>query len=680
VADPEAPRQAVTGQTSPPDECDLVMKGGITSGVVYPPLVARLAERFRLRNLGGTSAGAIAAAAAAAAEHGRRRGNAAAFAALADLPEQLGARGSSGTSSVLRELFQPSERTAGLLAVFLAACLRGSATARVARTAAALVRSFPLTTAGAVVPGVVVVAAASRGAAEIAGTAAGGGGLSGIAAAVAVGAVAAAFAGLFAAAVLGVRFLLAVASELPDHSFGLCSGMPRRVDAAPALTPWLADLLDTLAGRDPAGPPLTFGDLWGSRPSDDDAAGFPADDRREVHLQMTTTCLTLGRPFTLPLGDRRFYFDPVQLRALFPERVVRWMEQHPRRPRRAGDPVAEGRTLLPLPAAADLPVVFAARMSSSFPLLLSAIPLWAVDYSRPVHRGLRRRAAPGAPDDAASPEPDFSDDLGEPAGYDGSAEPAPAAGPTPAAAPPPPTAECCWFSDGGICSNFPVHFFDQPLPGRPTFGVNLRPFHPDLPDRAVFLAAGRGGHLEWWSRLRSGRGALPSFLGAVVATMQSWRDNVQLGVPGYRERVVHVAHHSSEGGLNLDMPSEVVDRLGARGQAAAAELVDAFAAQDPDGAWPRHRWTRFRSTMAVLQDALESFRDAYRAHGYEALLRRGPNEPPGNHRLAAARAADGHEVVERLLAVVESWAEHDEEVFRERAPRPQPELRITPRL
>jgi hypothetical protein len=37
-------------------------------------------------------------------------------------------------------------------------------------------------------------------------------------------------------------------------------------------------------------------------------------------------------------------------------------------------------------------------------------------------------------------------------------------------------------------------------------------------------------------------------------------------------------------------------------------------------------------------------------------------------------------VVERLLAVVESWAEHDEEVFRERAPRPQPELRITPRL
>jgi hypothetical protein len=52
--------------------CDLVMKGGITSGVVYPSAIARLAGQYRLRNIGGASAGAIAAGAAAAAEYRRQ--------------------------------------------------------------------------------------------------------------------------------------------------------------------------------------------------------------------------------------------------------------------------------------------------------------------------------------------------------------------------------------------------------------------------------------------------------------------------------------------------------------------------------------------------------------------------------------------------------------------------------
>ena len=43
------------------EECDLVMKGGITSGVVYPSAIRKIAGRYRFRNLGGASAGAIAA-------------------------------------------------------------------------------------------------------------------------------------------------------------------------------------------------------------------------------------------------------------------------------------------------------------------------------------------------------------------------------------------------------------------------------------------------------------------------------------------------------------------------------------------------------------------------------------------------------------------------------------------
>lgn len=48
------------------------MKGGITSGVVYPKAVVRVARDYRIRNVGGTSVGAIAAALTAAAEHYRR--------------------------------------------------------------------------------------------------------------------------------------------------------------------------------------------------------------------------------------------------------------------------------------------------------------------------------------------------------------------------------------------------------------------------------------------------------------------------------------------------------------------------------------------------------------------------------------------------------------------------------
>src|ERR1700719_3859784 len=49
-------------------KCDIVMKGGITSGVVYPGAVSEIAKDFNLRGIGGTSAGAIAAAAAPASD------------------------------------------------------------------------------------------------------------------------------------------------------------------------------------------------------------------------------------------------------------------------------------------------------------------------------------------------------------------------------------------------------------------------------------------------------------------------------------------------------------------------------------------------------------------------------------------------------------------------------------
>ena len=53
-------------------ECDLIMKGGITSGVVYPKAIEAVAKTYRLKSIGGTSAGAIGAVMAAAAEYRRQ--------------------------------------------------------------------------------------------------------------------------------------------------------------------------------------------------------------------------------------------------------------------------------------------------------------------------------------------------------------------------------------------------------------------------------------------------------------------------------------------------------------------------------------------------------------------------------------------------------------------------------
>src|SRR4051812_4184085 len=84
-------------------KCDLVMKGGITSGIVYPAAVCELARDFQFVNIGGTSAGAIAAALTAAAEYRRNAGSHAGFDELAALPQYLGER--DGDRSRLFRLF-----------------------------------------------------------------------------------------------------------------------------------------------------------------------------------------------------------------------------------------------------------------------------------------------------------------------------------------------------------------------------------------------------------------------------------------------------------------------------------------------------------------------------------------------------------------------------------------------
>ena len=113
--------------------CDIVMKGGVTSGIVYPLGVCQLAKTYTFEDVGGTSAGAIAAAATAAAELGRHSDNGG-FGRIARLPRELGAEGK------LLSLFQPQPGTRRLFA--LAIAFVGSKRGRIPRVVAAMSRSF----------------------------------------------------------------------------------------------------------------------------------------------------------------------------------------------------------------------------------------------------------------------------------------------------------------------------------------------------------------------------------------------------------------------------------------------------------------------------------------------------------------------------------------------------------
>lgn len=635
---------------SPGRECDIVMKGGITSGVVYPLAVCELARDYRFRCIGGTSAGAIAAAATAAAEYGRRtdrrdrtdEDRSQGFRELAGLPAWLGGTTPDGGRSNLFALFQPQPATDAVFDVATSAL--GDARGRLRRVLGRLLARFPLHALLGALPGIALAGLGTQARPAAAAVAL---------VAVGVLATAAGALGVGAAALAG-RFR----RGLPANGFGLSRGGAVPGAAAPALTPWLAELINRLAGRTPGEPPLTFGDLWGER----------ADGEPEIDLRFITTSLSHGRPYQLPLESEQFYYDPKEMREWFPEWVVAWMDDRARAlraekqaeraakeddgrevgtegepdPERARAARAQWEKLLPLPAAADLPVVVGARMSLSFPVLISAVPLYMVDYTRDVH------------DQERAPER-------------------------------------CWFSDGGICSNFPVHFFDAPLPARPTFAINLRPFHPDFPPQADeernswWPTHNRQGITEWWTRFESGGGWAPlaGFAGAIVNAMQNWVDNTQLRVPGYRDRVVHVSlDESREGGMNLDMPPDVIQRLGTRGQLAGRKLARRFGPEG-DGTpltWDNHRWVRFRSSMSLLEELLREVRemvDDPGPDGYSELIERAKTDPPSYGWKSKATAEQADAALAELRAL--GFPQHDG-VFGKGTPNPAPELRIMPRL
>ena len=616
-------------------KCDIVMKGGITSGIVYPGVVCKLAEKYEFQNVGGTSAGGIAAALTAAAELARRQGRNV-FPELAQVPAFLGADSQQGSGSNLFNLFQPQPGMKGLYHCATAFLLKG-----IFPIVRAVLRVLWFETILAVAFAIAVL---------LLGWNTSGGWFLGVC----VLAVVAFVAGILLFYALGLLIRL---RRLSSHHYGFCFGYTKRTsDKQPiSLVEWLNEKLNSFAAL-PPGRPLTFGDL---------RKCVTPDNPDGITLKMITTCLTFGHPFTLPFESHQFYFSPSELSNYLPTEVITWMEEHPPQPPHAEEHPKRKidlNGLKPLPAADDLPVILAVRLTLSFPFLFCAVPLYAVDFTRRERAPGDRVPAKREPGDALGPDDPF-------------------------------TAERVWFADGGITSNFPFHLFDSPIPLWPTFGLDLDDLRPDMTDkspRTWMPTTNGGGIAPVWTRLST----TPSFFGvgpfaaSMIDAARNWMDNLQATVPGYRDRIVHVFLNKREGGLNLNMPDDVVKALSGYGEQAAEHLIGHFIDGTDNGkptimTWDNHRWIRYRSSTELVQQFLGDY-----AHSMEnpepgdsnimTLIARGEKDPPPTgYRFTPEQREVARKITDQIRTCGNDMKGKDLETG---APRPEPALRVRPRF
>jgi predicted acylesterase/phospholipase RssA len=613
----------------------LIMKGGVTSGVVYPPAVLVLAQKYRFRSIGGSSAGAIAAAAAAAAEYGRELGG---FEKLQERSAWL------GEDTNLLNLFQPSPETRPLMEMLFAVAEerkqnRGLIHSLVRLTPSILrydrMNGAPKGALGSTVFSW-LFARLTRGSLR-------GKGLIPMIFLVASGALTGGLAG-------GLRRFWHIATKtLPENFYGLCSGRTEDTPSsvAPALTDWLHATINDLAGRSSTDPPLTFQEL----------------STKQITLKMITSNLSQSRPYQLPLRENTFLFHEDDMRRLFPEAVVEYMISHAHHTRRV--PLAHLPGFHFLPPDDELPIVVATRMSLSFPLLLSAVRLYTVKTTAFRKTTLSR------------------DDLQE-----------------------------NWFSDGGISSNFPIHFFDAWLPERPTFGITLTTVPPEAlkqshgdtvvsgdytsaisPDggvdqsmaerKAVSLPRANVVLPQLWEPIKN----VWQFLTAIFSTAQSYRDTTQSRLPSYRDRVVQVQLGEDEGGLNLAMTPETIAAVEAKGRQAGEALL-----QDFD--FDHHRWVRFQVLMAELEAQLHDMKHVYDRGDYRHLVRSEPEnkQNPFPYPRPRTWTREALRRLDELRSLVGQWDEEDQAwqrrhsgwgdqpFFAGKAPKPEPVLRVTPDL
>ncbi|MCG2595440.1 patatin-like phospholipase family protein [Ramlibacter sp. XY19] len=530
--------------------CDIVMEGGITSGIIYASAVAEMAGHYRFKSIGGSSIGAFAAALTAAAEYRRRQGYGDGFTKLENLPEELAKE--EGGRTRLERCFVPQPATRRPFKVFLATLDRSGP-----------VTCFLFGLLEALRQYVVFILAA-------------------------VLVLAGINAGLFIVApvfALGVAVFLGMAVGIAwdfghgvvPNGFGLCRGWDREAkNDSTDLAAYLHGSIQLVAGRDPKDdPPLTFRDLWEAPGAPSQVLGLPQRrGERSIDLEVYASNLTHGRPYRFPLEGSedmgRLFFRVDELENYFPKGIVDYVAafSKPYEARSEADPPAWRipSVYRELPVE-DLPIVVAARFAMSFPLLISAVPLYAVNHERQ-------------------------------------------------------TMERCWISDGGLCSNFPIHLFDSFLPMWPTFGISLNTRSADDPRRVVlpqFHTSGRGE--SWDFGPDESFWKLGAFLVSLWKTTWRWNDSTMMRMPGVRDRVVRIYLANGEGGVNIRMRADKIRLLGTTyGAPAGQAFVRKFAAAGSAG-WEEHRWVRFNCLAISMRDRLRNFRRAVALDRHATPLR-----------------------------------------------------------
>ena len=546
--------------------CDLVLTGGVTSGVIYPSVAVELARVYRFKSIAGTSAGAMAAALVAAAEYRRRTGSAEGFHLLSKVPQLLGQEIDGQTR--LLSLFQPTPKTRRLFRLFIDMLNEsedGSGWKWSGALASALVKQYWWALTLPIFLGVALGYAIAP---------------------LWLGALVGACAFVTAGALcIAHRIYDDLKDGVVPNGFGLCKGSETSsAQDKPALIEWLHQSIQDVAGK-LRHEPLTFEDLWDVEPLPEwlkSASRDPEDDRA-IDLQIVTANLTHGRPYKLPLSSEstRLFFRRSEWETYFPADVMSYLLNDkvcpPYAPVDSSDPRESGiEDLRQLPDG-KLPIVVAARLSLSFPFLFSAVPVWAIDFEpRKKDTELKREL------------------------------------------------QRCWFSDGGICSNFPIHLFDNFLPKWPTFGISLGRRSVFRADEPVWLPQYHNeGRADTWNRFgdefsapgfKSRRAPLQRLVGfamSIIATAKDWNDNTEMRMPGVRERVVRVGFCRGEGELNIGLSRPEIERLARDyGTAAGKKLVKTFADPSLNGAtsqaWNDHRWVRFNGLLQSLRERVQT--------------------------------------------------------------------------
>ncbi|MBA2963113.1 MULTISPECIES: patatin-like phospholipase family protein [Ramlibacter] len=566
--------------------CDLVMEGGITSGVIYASAVVELARHYRFRSIGGSSIGAFAAALAAAAEYRRRHGSGDGFDRLAKLPQEL-AREEDGRTR-LERVFVPQHSTRRLFGIFLATLERSGPVSQVVHGLAAALWQYRRLVAGlTIVLAAIVLAGPIQTALQC---------WSGPAAAPCLwplvswtaAALLALGTGAFAALVAGICW--DVHRGLVRNGFGLCRGWdPEAPVDSPDLAAFLHYAIQAVAGRGLHDKPLTFRDLWDAPGAADKALGFEVHGTgaRSINLEVYASNLAHGRPYRFPLDETedmgRLFFRVEELENYFPRGLVQYLAalSNPYAARSEADPPADTVRpgFLELPVA-DLPIVVAARLAMSFPLLISAVPLYAVEH------GARR--------------------MGR-----------------------------CWMSDGGLCSNFPIHLFDSFLPMWPTFGISLETRDENNREAVRLPAFHTSGRADTWDHGPETRPwQLAGFLGSLWRTTWRWNDSTMMRMPGVRDRVVRLYLTEGEGGVNIRMPPDRIRRLGTTyGTPAARAFIEKFQSVG----WQEHRWVRLNCLLVSVRERIRNFGVAARMNRHavplldqiEAAKTKAPLSKPG---------------------------------------------------